>query len=131
VVGDPALLVQLIGALVSNVLDHTPVSAPTTLSATREAGWAVIMVADRGPGLEAEAAARVFDRFWRGQTSRSRTKRADQVGGAGLGLSIARSITDAHRGVIALATSPGEGCTFTVRLPMDRGGGGAAANPSD
>lgn len=118
-VGDAALIVQLVGILVSNALSHTPVSAPVTLTATQDGAWAVLTVADKGPGLDAEAAAHVFDRFWRGQGSRARAKPASQGGGSGLGLSIARSIVDAHRGTISLDTAPGRGCTFTVRLPLN------------
>lgn len=116
--GDPARLTQLTGILVSNALAHTPVTAPIILRADQEPGATVITVADQGPGLDAEAAAHVFDRFWRGQTGRTRAK--GQRSGAGLGLAIARSITEAHGGTIALDTAPGAGCTFTVRLPAQR-----------
>ena len=116
VIGDPSLLIQLVSILVSNALAHTPPSAAVTLMARQEGAWALVTVADRGPGLEPGAAARVFDRFWRGQAGRARAKRTNR-GGAGLGLSIARSITDAHDGTISLDTAPGAGCTFTVRLP--------------
>lgn len=118
VVGDSGLLIQLTGILVSNALAHTPVTAPVRLSVTREVSEAVIAIADEGPGLEAEAAARVFDRFWRGESGRTRVRRGGRGGGAGLGLAIARSIVEAHRGTISLETVPGEGSTFTVRLPM-------------
>jgi two-component system, OmpR family, sensor kinase len=113
-VGDSGLLIQLTGILVSNALAHTPVTAPVRLSVTREVSDAVIEIADEGPGLETEAAARVFDRFWRGESGRARGRRG---GGAGLGLAIARSIVEAHRGTISLETAPGAGSTFTVRLP--------------
>ncbi len=119
--GDEALLTQLVGILVANALAHTPVTAPVTLSAFREDTMMVITVADRGPGLDPAAAARVFDRFWRGQASRTRTTGSARLGSTGLGLAIARSITDAHGGSIALETAPGEGCTFTIRLPLVHG----------
>lgn len=120
VVGDTALFVQLIGILVSNALSHTPVSAPVILTVRSEPATVVIVVADQGPGLDAETAAQVFDRFWRGQAARGRIKQGGRSGGSGLGLSIARSIVDAYGGTIALDTAPGRGCTFTVCLPMDR-----------
>jgi two-component system OmpR family sensor kinase len=114
VTGDAGLLTQLVGILVANALAHTPVAAPITLTAAAQADMVVITVVDRGPGLEPEVAERVFDRFWRGEAARTRA-----TGGTGLGLAIARSITDAHGGTISLATAPGEGCTFTIRLPRD------------
>lgn len=117
VMGDAALLTQLVGILVVNALVHTPVTAPVTLAASRTGGEAVITVADQGPGLDPAAAERVFDRFWRGEASRVRTTGAARSGSTGLGLAIARSITDAHGGTIALETAPGQGCTFTIRLP--------------
>lgn len=115
--GDEALLTQLVGILVANALAHTPVTAPVTLSAASDGDAVVMTVADRGPGLAPEVAAHVFDRFWRGEAGRSRAA----GGGAGLGLAIARSIADAHGGAIDLETSPGEGSTFTVRLPASQG----------
>lgn len=124
VVGDPSLVVQLVGILISNALAHTPTSAPITLTTRQEPSGALISIADKGPGLEPDVAARVFDRFWRGQAGRKRAKRTGQGAGTGLGLSIARSITDAHGGSIALDTAPSQGCTFTIRLPLqpDRSG---------
>ncbi len=110
---DEALLIQLVGILVANALAHTPVTAPVTLSARSDGDAIASIVADRGPGLAPEVAAHVFDRFWRGEAGRSRAA----GGGAGLGLAIARSIAEAHGGTIGLETSPGEGSTFTVRLP--------------
>ena len=119
VIGDAGLLAQLVSILVSNALAHTPASTPVTLGAALQGSEAVITVADQGPGLDPEAASRVFDRFWRGQASRTRSKGPGR-GGAGLGLAIARSIAEAHGGTVSLATAPGEGCTFTVRLPPER-----------
>ncbi len=119
VIGDGGLLTQLVSILTSNALAHTSSSVPVTPGVALQGSDAVITVADKGPGLDSEAASRVFDRFWRGQTSRTRSKGPGR-GGAGLGLSIARSITDAHGGTISLDTAPGAGCTFTVRLPPER-----------
>ncbi len=114
IAGDPALLTQLAGILVSNALVHTPVEAAISLSAARQETGIALVVADRGPGLDADTAAHVFDRFWRGEASRARRS---GTGSTGLGLAIAKSIAEAHGGTITLTTAPGEGCTFTVRLP--------------
>ncbi|MCC6791898.1 MAG: HAMP domain-containing histidine kinase, partial [Thermomicrobiales bacterium] len=112
VTGDEALLVQLVGILVSNALAHTQETVPVTLSAAAAGDSAVIRVVDRGPGLDAEAAAHVFDRFWRAESSRARKPSGARPGGAGLGLAIARSIADAHGGPSALDTAPGPGWAF-------------------
>jgi two-component system OmpR family sensor kinase len=119
ITGDAGLLTQLVSILVSNALAYTPVHAPLTLGAAQQGTESIITVVDKGPGLEAEAARKAFDRFWRGQASRTRNKGSGRIG-AGLGLSIARSIADAHGGSISLDTAPGEGCSFTIRLPLQR-----------
>jgi len=108
-----------VSILVSNALAHTPVRAPLTLGVALQDSESIITVVDKGPGLEADAASRAFDRFWRGQASRTRGKGPGRTG-AGLGLSIAKSIADAHGGTISLETAPGAGCAFTVRLPLKR-----------
>jgi two-component system OmpR family sensor kinase len=69
-------------------------------------------VEDQGPGLDAERAAHVFERFYRGDPSRSRDH-----GGAGLGLSIVAAIVHAHGGEVALESLPGAGTTFRITLP--------------
>jgi two-component system, OmpR family, sensor kinase len=79
----------------------------------RSAEEALIQVSDRGPGLTAEEADRVFERFYRGDPSRSRSS-----GGTGLGLSIASALVEAHGGRIEASSTPGEGATFTITLPV-------------
>jgi two-component system OmpR family sensor kinase len=69
-------------------------------------------VADRGPGMSQEDASRVFERFYRTDSSRARAS-----GGTGLGLSIVSSLVHAHGGVVTVTTAPGEGCCFRVTLP--------------
>jgi two-component system OmpR family sensor kinase len=118
VVGDEARLRQVFGNLVTNALTHTPPGTPVTvrLGTTREAdgrAWALIGVSDEGPGLSAAEAARVFERFYRADKSRTRAQ-----GGSGLGLSIVAALVAAHGGQVDVVTAPGEGATFTVRLPL-------------
>lgn len=113
--GDPAQLTQLVGILVSNALTHTPVSAPLRLEAVVDGADAIVTVIDAGPGIDEAVAARVFDRFWRGQPGRARDRRAG--GGAGLGLAIAQAIVEAHGGTIRLESVKGRGASFSVRLP--------------
>lgn len=111
-IGDLFRLQQVIGALVDNALTHTDSSAAIVLSVRDQPSGPEVVVADTGAGLDEHRATRVFDRFFRGDDSRSR-----KTGNSGLGLAIARSIIEAHHGTIDLVTSPGEGCTFTIRFP--------------
>ncbi|MEV6288132.1 ATP-binding protein [Kribbella sp. NPDC051770] len=111
--GDEARLRQVIGNLVSNALHHTPVDAPVTVSVGTRDGRAVLEVADTGQGLSAEQKARVFERFYRADSARTRV-----TGGSGLGLSIVAALVAAHRGEVAVTDTPGGGATFTVSLPL-------------
>lgn len=120
VLGDEYRLQQVLLVLVTNALVHTPSNARVYLSATAATSRAEIVVRDTGTGLYADDASHVFDRFYRGDRSRSRVS-----GGSGLGLAIAKSIVEAHRGHISLETAPGQGCTFRVVLPIDPAGIGA------
>jgi two-component system, OmpR family, sensor kinase len=112
ITGDPFRLEQVVGALVHNALAYTEPTARLDLGARLEGDRALVTVGDTGPGLAPEAAERVFDRFVRGEESRSR-----RSGGSGLGLSIAKAIVEAHGGSITLETAPGAGCRFTISLP--------------
>ncbi|MGR7024131.1 sensor histidine kinase [Geodermatophilus sp. URMC 62] len=116
VLGDEARLRQVVGNLVTNALVHTPPTAAVTVSLgedTSDGGDRVVLqVADEGPGMPPEDAARVFERFYRADASRSRVG-----GGTGLGLSIVAALVAAHGGDVALDTAPGRGAVFTVRLP--------------
>ncbi len=115
VCADESLIVQLVSILVTNVLHHTPVEAAIALRTAAEPAGAVVTISDTGPGLDAESAEHAFDRFWRGEASRTR----GGTGGSGLGLSIAKGIVDAHHGTIALDTGVGRGATFTIHLPAN------------
>jgi two-component system, OmpR family, sensor kinase len=111
--GDEALLRQVVGNLAANALAHTPATAALRLAARPAGDGCVVEVADDGPGLTAEQADRLFERFYRVAPGRDRGR----GGGSGLGLSIVRSIVDAHRGTVTVTTSPRQGCTFRVWLP--------------
>jgi two-component system OmpR family sensor kinase len=112
--GDEARLRQVLGSLVHNALVHTPMSASIHLEAGHDDGMVIITVADTGPGMPPDVAEHAFDRFYRGDSSRSR-----HAGGAGLGLPIARSIVEAHGGSIGVESAAPGGTTFWVRLPID------------
>lgn len=109
---DRLRLHQAVAALVDNAIRHTPDDAAVRVAADRTDEHVEIRVADDGPGLTAEEARTVFDRFSRGDRSRSR-----RTGGSGLGLSIAQEIVHAHGGAITVEATPGAGATFTIRLP--------------
>jgi two-component system OmpR family sensor kinase len=114
VVADEARLRQVVTNLVSNAVAHTPAGTPVRIGVGTVDGEAVLELADAGPGLDAEQAAKVFDRFYRVDPSRTRDG-GDT--GAGLGLSIVRSVVGAHGGRVELRTAPGAGATFRVLLP--------------
>ena len=113
VAGDEGRLRQVLANLMENARVHTPEGTPVEVRVRRSGDEAVVTVADRGPGLTAEEAARVFERFYRGDPSRSRSS-----GGTGLGLSIAAAVIEALGGRIEASSTPGEGATFTVTLPL-------------
>lgn len=114
VMADPMRLDQVLDNLLGNAIRHGREGGVVALGLRPEGCEAVFTVQDDGPGLDPAEAARVFDRFYRADPSRSRG-----VGGSGLGLAIARSLAEAMGGSIAV-TSPGRGLgtTFTVRLPL-------------
>ena len=95
--------------------------------ATRSAdGQAILEVADRGPGIPEEALPQIFDRFFRADTVRTHS-----VSGAGLGLSIVRSICLAHGGSVEAGNRAQGGCRITVRLPLVSGQAAAAGRSPD
>jgi two-component system OmpR family sensor kinase len=112
VLGDEPRIRQVLSNLVANALQHTPESADVTVRVGTDGDDAVLEVADKGPGMSQEDASRVFERFYRTDSSRARTS-----GGTGLGLSIVDSLVQAHGGVVTVTTAPGEGCCFRVMLP--------------
>ena len=113
VTGDDARLRQALGNVLRNALVHTPPGTPVEVELRRDDGDAVLDVVDHGPGIPADNAERIFERFYRADPGRSR----DQ-GGSGLGLSIAAAIVGAHGGRISVHTTPGGGATFRVELPL-------------
>jgi two-component system OmpR family sensor kinase len=115
VVANEGQLRQVLVNLLTNARVHTPRGTTIDVSVAENAGWAVLRVADHGPGIPAEHRQKVFDRFYRADPSRSRA-----TGGSGLGLSIVSSIVAAHGGEIRLESEPGEGTTVEVRLPVAR-----------
>jgi two-component system OmpR family sensor kinase len=112
VLGDEPRLRQVLSNLVTNALQHTPESAAITVRVGTDADDAILEVVDEGPGMSQEDAMRVFERFYRTDSSRARIS-----GGSGLGLSIVDSLVNAHGGIVTVTTAPGQGCRFYVSLP--------------
>lgn len=112
VIGDEARLRQVLGNLLNNALTHTAPDANVTVLLTPGTDDVLLEVTDTGPGLSAEDAERVFERFYRTDTSRARSS-----GGTGLGLSIVQALVTAHGGEVGVRSSPEAGTTFMVRLP--------------
>ncbi len=112
VLGDEAQLRQLVSNLMSNVSVHTPAHAPVTVEVSTDGDGVLLRVADSGPGMWPQDAARIFDRFFRADPDRAR-----QTGGSGLGMSIVRAVVQAHGGTLRVDTALGEGMTVEVSLP--------------
>ncbi|HEY3562366.1 MAG TPA: HAMP domain-containing sensor histidine kinase, partial [Kribbella sp.] len=111
VTGDEQRLHQVVANLLTNARRHTPPGTTVTVAGTRRDDFAVLTVHDDGPGIPADLLPNVFQRFTRADTARTRS-----TGGTGLGLSLARSIAQAHAGTLTLASEPGS-TTFTLTLP--------------
>jgi signal transduction histidine kinase len=101
---------QILLILLDNALKFTPAGGTITLSASTTYNQVELSVRDTGVGIEPAAALHIFERFYRADTSRT-------GGGAGLGLSIAKSLVEAHHGTIRVESQPGRGSVFTVTLP--------------
>jgi two-component system OmpR family sensor kinase len=113
VAGDEPRLRQVLGNLLTNALTHTSSETRVTVGVAPDGDSAVLLeVADQGPGMTPDHAARVFERFYRADPSRAR-----RTGGTGLGLAIVAAIVAAHDGTVEVVTAPGEGAAFRVRLP--------------
>jgi two-component system OmpR family sensor kinase len=125
--GDEGRLRQVVDKLLENVRVHTPGGTPARVHMEEVGDEISLRVADSGPGLPADSSERVFERFYRGDPGRSR-----ETGGAGLGLSIARAIVEAHGGMVTAVQADGSGAEFEVRLPAmaSTPDGGAAETDS-
>jgi two-component system OmpR family sensor kinase len=111
VAGDDARLEQLVHNLLGNAMAHTPPGTPVEVGVAVQGGRAVLEVRDRGPGMSADQASHIFDRFYRGD--------ADRLdGGSGLGLFIVASLARTFGGQASVDTALGKGSTFQVVLPL-------------
>lgn len=109
---DAGRMGRVLNNLLSNALQHTPDGGSITLRAEPDGGRVRVILSDTGHGIVPEDLPHIFDRFYRGDKSRSRA-----TGGAGLGLAIAKGIIEAHGGQIDVQSEPGQGTTFSFTLP--------------
>jgi signal transduction histidine kinase len=116
ITGDAGRLDQVLSNLMTNALRHTPSGGEITLRGESMEGGVRITVRDTGQGIPSEDLPYIFDRFWRGDRSRSHAGGA----GSGLGLAIARQLVSAHSGRIRAESQPGQGTIFTIELPAYR-----------
>lgn len=112
VYGDETLLVTAVQNLVSNAIQYSPDGSRVGIGVSSSEGVIEIAVTDQGVGIEEEELDRVFERFFRTDPARSRN-----TGGSGLGLSIVKHVVQNHGGDVRVWSQPGNGSTFTIRLP--------------
>jgi signal transduction histidine kinase len=105
--GDPALLEQVFLNLILNALQAMPGGGTLTVSAAVSGGWVEVQLSDTGAGMSAETLSHLFQPFF-----------TTKPQGTGLGLVITRQIIDQHRGSVHCESTPGQGTTFTIRLPL-------------
>ena len=99
-----------------NARTHTPTGTPIHVTVRKVGSEALVSVRDQGPGLSEEQAVRIFERFYRADSSRSRIE--GQAEGSGLGLSIVDAVMKAHGGSADVVSKLSEGATFILRLPL-------------
>jgi two-component system OmpR family sensor kinase len=109
--GNTDYLKQLFLILLDNAFRYTGPGGAVRVDGRQQDGWAVVSVSDNGSGIAEEDLPKIFDRFYRVDKSRP-------ASGTGLGLAIAKWIVDQHGGTISVASKPGQGATFTIRLPL-------------
>jgi len=124
VYGDQDLLVTALRNLIDNAIRYSPENTRVGVGVRARDGLVAVSVTDQGEGLSAEDQERVFERFYRVDSARSR-----HTGGTGLGLSIVKHVMANHGGEVTLWSQPGQGSTFTIRLPEMEGQDQPAADP--
>jgi two-component system, OmpR family, sensor histidine kinase AdeS len=112
-VADGARVRQVISAVLTNACRYAPGSGVLRIATRSDQTAAILEIVDHGPGLPEGSEVVAFDRFWRGEASRSRN-----TGGTGLGLAVVRAIVEAHGGSASLGNHPGGGALFEMRLPL-------------
>ncbi|WP_188068129.1 HAMP domain-containing sensor histidine kinase [Brevibacillus brevis] len=112
ITGDRQRLAQIVANLLTNACKHTPAGGKVIVTVDKPSTMVRLQVKDSGTGIDQKDLPYVFERFYRGDRSRARER-----GGAGLGLTIVKGIVEAHKGIISLDSSVGEGTTITILFP--------------
>jgi two-component system sensor histidine kinase CiaH len=112
--GDFISLKEAVVILLDNAIKYSPEQTTIAVSGKQQGKYGLLSVTDQGQGIKATDMAHIFERFYRADSSRSR----HHVEGYGLGLSIAQKIIQAHGGTLEAHSQPGEGSTFTLRIPL-------------
>lgn len=132
VTGDELRIRQVVSNLMTNALTYTPAETPVVLRLSTKVGsdgrLAQVDVVDSGPGLDDDHMAHAFERFYRGDTARTRRAEGGHSSGTGLGLAIVAALVKAHGGTVEATRTPGGGATFRVRLPLERPHGGGVGD---
>jgi signal transduction histidine kinase len=113
--GDMDLLRIVMVNLIDNAIKYSDAGGTVRVVAKRREGSVEIAVSDQGIGIEPDKLPRLFERFYRVDKTRSR-----KLGGTGLGLAIVKHIAEAHGGTVSVESTPGEGSTFMISLPVGR-----------
>jgi two-component system, OmpR family, sensor histidine kinase KdpD len=119
VLADVTWLQKVICNLLENAAKYSGPASPITVRAAVAGETIAVNITDRGVGIAASEQVLIFEKFYRGRAQ------AHRLPGTGMGLAISRAIVEAHHGTIGVASAPGEGSTFTIGLPIWRGGGRA------
>ena len=114
--GDETRIHQVIANLLANARAHTAVGTPITVTMSADDSSVRVSVADKGPGMSVEDQQRIFERFYRADSSRARTGEE----GSGLGLSIVDAVMKGHGGSVRVDSKIGEGSTFTLQFPRSQ-----------
>ena len=114
--GNPQSMVELISILINNAIKYSPDNTKIKVTVAKVGRKAVIKVKDQGIGIDEKDIPHIFDRFYRADCSRCK----QEVDGYGLGLSIAKSIVESHKGTIGVESKPNQGSTFIISLPSLR-----------
>jgi two-component system, OmpR family, sensor histidine kinase BaeS len=114
IAADRPRFLQVLTNVLDNARRHTPPGGSVTIKTQTDPGWVTIFISDTGDGITADQLPHLFERFYRGDTARSRDEQ-----GSGIGLTISRSIVEAHGGQLtAFSAGAKQGATFTIRIPI-------------
>jgi signal transduction histidine kinase len=111
--GDSDSLVELFSVFIDNAIKYSPAGSKIAVTSSKKGKEVLIKVTDQGRGIPKEELPSIFERFYRTDSSRSK----DSSGSYGLGLAIAKQITEVHKGHIDVSSAPGKGSAFTIHLP--------------